>query len=154
MNKKVQKPRVSTQEASRAMAELMPNIIRGVQLDFFIKRGVTQSQFLVLAAIRAYGRCTMGTLARSLHVSMPTVTGIVERLVRANHVRRRSKPEDRRQVIVELTPRGQTFFQQFEAVAKHRWEEVLRSLEPQELRAFYDVVTKLKGQLQSLRENG
>ena len=148
MNKTVQKPRVSRQEASRAMAELMPNIIRGVQLDFFIKRGVTQTQFLVLGAIRAYGSCTMSTLARSLHVSMPTVTGIVDRLVRAGHVRRLSKPEDRRQVIVELTRRGQMFFQHFEAVVRRRWEEVLRSLEPQELQAFHAVITKLKAQLQ------
>ena len=148
MNKMTRKPRVSYQDASRAMGELMPNIIRGVQLDFFIKRRVTQTQFLMLVAIRAYGQCTMGTLARSLHVRMPTVTGIVHRLVRAGHVRRLSKLEDRRQVLVELTPRGELFFREFEGVVRRRWEEVLRSLNAHELDSFYRVVTKLTTQLQ------
>ena len=139
---------MTPQDVSLAVAKLMPHIMRGVQLDFFIKRGVTQTQFLVLASIRAYGRCTMSTLAHNLHVSMPTVSGIVERLVRGGHVRRLSKPEDRRQVIVELTRHGQIFFQQFEAVVRRRWEEVLRSLGAQELQAFHDVITKLREHLQ------
>ena len=143
MNKKALTPK----DVSLAIAQLMPNIIRGVQLDFFIKRGVTQTQFLVLAAVRAYGRCTMGTLARSLHVSMPTVTGVIDRLVRSGHVRRLHQPEDRRQVIVELTQHGQRFFQQFQAVIRQRWEEVLQSLDLNELQAFYDVITKLRQQL-------
>ncbi len=136
-------------DVSLAIARLMPNIIRGVQLDFFIKRGVTQTQFLVLTAIRAYGRCPMGTLAQSLHVSMPTVTGVIDRLVRSGHVRRLHQPEDRRQVIVELTRHGQVFFLQFELVIRRRWEEVLRALEPRELQAFHAVITKLHAQLQS-----
>lgn len=145
MNKRALTPKAVGLE----LAKLMPNIIRGVQLDFFLKRGVTQTQFLVLSAIRAYDRCPMGTLAQSLHVSMPTVTGVINRLVRAGHVRRLHHPEDRRQVIVELTRHGQEFFQQFELVIRRRWEEVLRSLEPRELRAFFDVITKLRAQLQS-----
>ena len=144
-------PRLTRKDVSRAIAELMPNIIRGVQLDFFVKQGVTQTQFLVLTAIRAYGHCTMGTLASSLHVRMPTVTGIVNRLVRSGLVHRLPKPEDRRQVVVELTQKGQAFFQQFQAVIRHRWEEVLRSLTSKELEAFYHVITTLQEQLQPIR---
>ena len=135
--------------ASLAVARLMPHIVRGIQLDFFVKQGVTQTQFLVLSAVRAYARCTMSTLARTLHVSMPTVSGIVDRLVRAGYLHRIPQSEDRRQVVVELTQKGQHFFQQFEAVVRRRWEEVLVSLEPEELEAFYAVITKLQTRLQS-----
>ena len=140
---------LTRKDVSLAVAGLMPYIIRGVQLDFFVKRGVTQTQFLLLASIRAYGRCTMGTLSRSLHVSRPTVSGIVERLVRAGFAHRVPQRDDRRQVVVELTRNGRTFFHDFEAVIRRRWEEALLSLEPAELRAFYDVVTKLRERLQS-----
>ena len=136
-------------DVGRAVAELMPHILRGVQLDFFVKRGVTQTQFLVVAALHAYARCTMGTLARSLHVSMPTASGIVDRLVRAGFVRRVPQADDRRQVVVELTKKGQGFFQQFQAIVRHRWEEALLSLEPDELAAFYEVITKLRERLQA-----
>ena len=159
-------PHLTRKDVSLAMAGLMPHIIRGMQLDFFVKRGVTQTQFLLLASIRAYGRpstgsgrpsraqsrdvrCTIGALSRSLHVSMPTVSGIVERLVRAGYARRVPQADDRRQVVVELTAKGRTFFQDFESVIRRRWEEAFLSLEQDELRAFYDVVTKLRERLQS-----
>ena len=142
---------ISRQALSQAIAQLMPSIIRGIHLDFFAKRRVTQTQFLVLVAIHAYERCTMGTLARSLHVRMPTATGVVHRLVRAGYVRRFPEPQDRRQVVIELTRKGQTFIQQFQGIIRTRWYEVLKALEPKELEAFYHVVAKLKEQLQPLR---
>jgi len=148
MNKQ-RRPPLTRREVSLAVARLIPHIIRGIQLDFFVKQGVTQTQFLMLAAIRAYVRCTMSTLARSLHVSMPTATGIVDRLVRSGFIRRAPQREDRRQVIVELTAKGEGFFRNFELVSRRRWEEALQPLEPNELRAFYEVVTKLRERLQT-----
>ena len=140
---------ISRQRVSEAVAQLMPNVIRGVQLEFFVQRGVTQTQLLVLIAIHAYGRATMGRLARSLQVRMPTMTGIVHRLVRAGYVQRASDPEDRRQVVVQLTAKGRAFIQQFQALIRRRWAHVLQVLEPTELEAFYHVVTKLRAQLQA-----
>lgn len=148
MNRNALRTSPTPKEVSFAIAELMPNIIRGVQLDFFVKKGVTQTQFLMLAAIRAYGRCSMGTLAKSLHVRMPTATGIVDRLTRAGHVQRLHAVEDRRQVMVELTRKGQGFMHEFESVIRQRWEEVLKSLSAKELEAFYHVITKLRLRLQ------
>jgi DNA-binding MarR family transcriptional regulator len=127
----------------------MPYILRGIQLEFFVRQGVTQTQFLVLGSIRASLHCSMGTLARSLHVSLPTVSGIVDRLVRAGYVQRTMRPEDRRQVIVELTAKGQKFFRNFEAVIRRRWEEALLPLGPSELKAFYTTLTKLREHLQT-----
>ena len=139
---------VGRKEVSLAMAQLMPQIMRGIQLDFFVKRGVTQTQFLVMAAVRAYSRCTMGTLAKNLHIRMPTASGLVERLVRAGYLRRIPQSDDRRQVVVTLTAKGEAFFKEFESVVRHRWEEVLVSLDEDELRAFHDVIEKLRQQLQ------
>ena len=139
---------VTRKDASLAVARLMPQIMRGIQLDFFVKRGVTQTQFLLLSAIRASGRCPMGLLARNLHVSMPTASGIVERLVRSGYVRRIALPDDRRCVGVELTAKSEQFFREFESVVRRRWEEVLTGLAPEELQAFHDVMTKLRRHLQ------
>ncbi len=142
--------RAKPRDAARAVAELMPQIIRGVQLDFFLSRSVTQTQLLVLIAIHAHRRCAMGTLARSLHVAMPTATGIISRLVRAGYVRRLAHPADRRQVMVEVTPRGADFIREFQGVIRRRWEDVLRVLEPRELTAFHGILTKLTKQFHPL----
>ena len=145
-----QRAALTRKDVSLAMATLMPQILRGVQLEFFVKQRVTQTQFLMLAAIRAYRRCSMGTLARSLHVSMPTATGIVDRLVRDGYLHRAPHPEDRRQVLVELAPKAERFVRDFQEVIRHRWEEALTTLTAEELRAFYEVITKLRERLEIL----
>lgn len=142
---------VTSTEASLAVARLIPQIIRGIHLDFFVNRRVTQTQLLVLAAVRAYGHCTMGTLANSLHVRMPSATGIVDRLVQGGYLHRVHGSEDRRQVAVELTRKGEQFIRAFEGVIQQRWEEALRTLSPRELQAFHQVVTKLSSRLQPNR---
>ena len=139
---------ITPRKASQAFVQLMPQIIRGIALDFFIKKGVTQTQFLVLMAIHSYERCCMGRLARSMQIQMPTATGIVDRLVQAGLVERVPHPEDRRQVLVELKPKGRRFIEQFHEVVRRRWEEVLGTLKSDELETFYDVISKLKSQLQ------
>jgi len=140
---------ISRKEVSRAVAKLMPNIIRGVSLDFFVRRGVTQTQFLVLLAVHSYRQCSMGTLARSMRVRMPTATGIINRLVRDGLVRRSPSPEDRRLVFVELTPKGESFIRQFQDLVQHRWEDVLKILGVGELKAFFRIITKLREKLES-----
>ena len=140
-------PAVTRQQVSQAIAQLMPSILRGVQLDFFVKRGVTQTQLLVLMAIHADGRCTMSALARNLHVTMPTMSGVIGRLVRAGYVRRVSDLKDRRQVAVELTAKSRQFIADFQHVIRQRWEDVLRALQPKELEAFHTVLTKLLSEL-------
>ena len=140
-------PHMTPQHVSSAMAQLMPQIIRGVQLDFFLKRRVTQTQLLMLIAIHAYERCIMSMHARSMHVSMPTVSGVVDRLARAGFVRRFPHPRDRRQVLVELTAKGHAFIQDFQGIIRRRWEEVLTTLGPRELDTFYRVVQKLQAAL-------
>ena len=92
MNKSAITP-VNRKEAGLAVARLIPYIMRGTQLEFFVKRGVTQTQFLVLNAIRVSTRCTMSALAENLHVSMPTISGIVDRLVRGSSGLRRRLSE-------------------------------------------------------------
>ncbi len=140
---------VTRQQASEAVAQLMPNVIRGVQLDFFMKRRVTPTQLLMLLAIRAYAHPCMGRVAQSLQVSMPTATGVAGRLARAGYLRRHSGTADRRQVCVQLTPKGEQFIRDFQSVIRRRWAHVLQVLDPAEMDAFYHVVTKLRTQLEA-----
>ena len=133
----------SRKTVSSAIARLMPNIIRGVQLDFFAKRSITQTQFLMVVAIHAYGRCSMSALARNMKIKMPTATGIVNRLAAAAYIRRFTDAKDRRKVMVELTPKGQQFIEAFRDVMRRRWEDVMRPLNDRDLREFYDVIQKL-----------
>lgn len=140
--------RLSVKDVSLGIAQLMPNIIRGVQIDFFANRAITQTQFLMIVAVHAYGRCRMSTLAKNMKIKMPTATGIADRLEKAGYVHRFSEPHDRRVVMLELTSNGKGFIAEFKNVMRRRWEEVLGILNKEELNAFHQAITKLKDDLQ------
>jgi DNA-binding MarR family transcriptional regulator len=89
--------------------------------------GVTLPQFDVMAALeRKPDGMTMTELSRFLMVSNGNVTGIIDRLVKDRLVTREPTVEDRRALIVRLTPRG---LKDFTAMAKaHRgWVDALLS---------------------------
>ena len=72
------------------------------------EHNLTLPQFFVLAAIHQRGTgCPMGTLAKEMFQSYPTMTGIVDRLKTAGLVERSDDPEDRRKVVVSITRSGQ-----------------------------------------------
>jgi DNA-binding MarR family transcriptional regulator len=78
--------------------------------------GVTLPQFDVMAALeRKPDGMTMTELSRFLMVSNGNVTGIIDRLVSEKLVVRQAPADDRRAIIVRLTPRG---LKEFTAMAK------------------------------------
>ncbi|HEY7231095.1 MAG TPA: MarR family transcriptional regulator [Pseudolabrys sp.] len=81
-----------------------------------IQFDVTLPQFDVMAALeRKPDGMTMTELSRFLMVSNGNVTGIIDRLVADKLVARQAPVEDRRAIIVRLTPRG---LKEFTAMAR------------------------------------
>jgi DNA-binding MarR family transcriptional regulator len=77
---------------------------------------VTLPQFDVMAALeRKSDGMTMTELSRFLMVSNGNVTGIIDRLVADKVVVRQAPADDRRAIIVRLTPRG---LKQFTTMAR------------------------------------
>jgi DNA-binding MarR family transcriptional regulator len=69
--------------------------------------GISPSQHQLLLFVRGFqGRPTIGDLADCLQLRHQSAVGLVDRCQRAGLVRRRTDPNDRRKVLVELTPRA------------------------------------------------
>lgn len=134
---------VSRNDVSRIIVEFMPRIIRGIHLGFLSSRTVTQTQFFVITAIHSNRRCSMRMLAESMHISMPTISGIVDRLVKSGYLRREEDPADRRVVMVELSAKGRLLVEQFQNAAGARWEEILKTFSARELESFHRLIKKL-----------
>ena len=78
--------------------------------EVFERYGLNRGEFDVLASLRRAGEpFALGPsrLAGGLLLSAAAMTNRVDRLEGMGLVRRRPDPADRRQVLVELTPRGQ-----------------------------------------------
>lgn len=75
----------------------------------FERHGLEPAEFDVLATLRRTGpphRMSAGTLGRALMITSGSVTNRVDGLEDRGLIRRADDPEDRRGVLVELTPRG------------------------------------------------
>lgn len=108
------KPRLTVPSLSKQRLRLWIRILRAaraieseVRDRLRVAFGVTLPQFDVMAALeRKPDGMTMTELSRFLMVSNGNVTGIIDRLVVDKLVTRQSPADDRRAIIVRLTPRG------------------------------------------------
>jgi DNA-binding MarR family transcriptional regulator len=135
------------QELSQSIAQLLPNVIQGVHIGFLAQKNLTHTQFFVLIAIHSQNQLSMGTLSDRSKVSMPTMSGIIERLVKGGYVKRTPHAEDRRQIMIELTAKGKHVISEFQLAVAKRWEEVLGVLTDNEINAFKNIVAHLRERL-------
>jgi DNA-binding MarR family transcriptional regulator len=92
--------------------------------------GITPQQHQALLAIKGFperDNVSVGELAERLQVQHHSAVGLVDRLVADGLLQRAASPEDRRQVQLTLTPRGETVLEKLAAI--HR--EQLRRIGPQ-----------------------
>lgn len=137
---------------SRQIAQILPNIIQGVHMGFLSTQTLTHTQFFVLIAIHSQRQSTMQQLAEKMHVTMPTMTGIIDRLVQGHYVTRVENPDDRRQVLIELRKEGQALILQFQAAVSDRWLNVLGALDDQDIKSMARIIDKIGSSLSQGKE--
>jgi len=69
--------------------------------------GLTGPQAVCLTAIARAGETNLARLSRTVSLSPPTVSGILDRLERGGLVERRRTERDKRQIVVRITEAGQ-----------------------------------------------
>lgn len=72
---------------------------------------LTSAQFDVIATLGNTQGMSMGDIGEKTLITKGTLTGVVDRLTKKGLVTREVPPENRRSVIVKLTPDGETLFQ-------------------------------------------
>lgn len=107
--------------------------------------GITLPQFDVLSELEHAGSAlTMSQLSQKLMVSNGNVTGVVDRLERDGHVRRRASAADRRVQYIELTDQGVALFRDM-ASEHERWiENLFGDLSASEIKTLITGLGKAK----------
>lgn len=77
-----------------------------VQSKQLQKSGLTGSQLSVLRALFSQGTLTANNLSKAVSLSQGTITTILDRLDAKGLIQRIRKPQDKRQVWIELTEAG------------------------------------------------
>jgi DNA-binding MarR family transcriptional regulator len=101
----------------------------------FLEVDITMPQAKVLYLLTA-GDLNMSELVARLSVTLPTVSGIVDRLVEHGLVARRVEPTDRRRVFVGLTPAGSALIDRFRDLNARQIRDLLSVLDDDDLESM------------------
>ncbi|HWV51345.1 MarR family transcriptional regulator [Pseudorhodoplanes sp.] len=106
---------------------------------------ITLPRFDLMAQLdRAQNGMTLGELSQRMMVSNGNVTGLVERLVSLNLVERKPAPNDRRAMIVTLTPEGRRTFRSLARTHENWIADIFSGLEPDEIETLMKLLAKTK----------
>ena len=98
--------------------------------------GLTTAQLRVLFLVRETPGVTAGALAQRLNVTPPTISGIVDRLVKLTLIRREDDESDRRLVRNFLTEHGEVACKRMEQGSETFTRRILVEMNHKDLEAF------------------
>lgn len=110
--------------------------------------GITGPQRLVVRLIADSPGISAGMLSSVLKFHPSTITGILRRMQAAGFVRRSSDLEDRRRVLVNLTPRGQAVNKRKAGTVEDAVARALRKVSAQDVAATRRVLAAITVELE------
>lgn len=108
----------SLTDAQRTSLATVRELVRAYQAfssysESFVRQyDLTPAQFDVIATLGNTPGLSMGDIGEKTLITKGTLTGVVDRLEKKGIVNREVPPENRRSVIVSLTPEGNELFGQ------------------------------------------
>jgi DNA-binding MarR family transcriptional regulator len=116
---------------------------RGWLDEILPKHGMGPAQFWTLSDVADHGPLNAAHLASYRCVTPPTVSVIVDDLVRAGWVERRRSEQDRREVVLSVTPSGRKLIAELWEKIGERTTEASREIPRKDLEVTARVLTSL-----------
>lgn len=117
-------------------------------------RAISSTQLHVLFLLDCDGPLAMGKLADLLDVSLPNVTGIVDRMVEHGLVQRGGDADDRRVVTVGATEAGHALVEQIDMVRRRSLAALLSRLDPRQQEQALHIFSELRRAAETLDAEG
>ena len=140
----------------RADAERLSHIIMEMQRCFVLHLckelapgNVSFPQFFLLAALDEKEVLTMSAIAQKMGHTTAAASGLVARLENLGYVVRSSAPEDRRKVMVCITPKGTKLVRRIREEMVGNLLKLMAQLSPAEQKAWLQIYTKIYSYCQS-----
>lgn len=115
------------------------------------KHNLTETWCLVLGVLHREGTCALNELAKTLHVSNSTASGIVDRMCGADLITKQRLPHNQRQIGISLTAAGK---EAYENVERDYWEvlQPLRKLPQDKLDQILKDQTMILNTLEAIND--
>lgn len=108
------------------------------------RMGVSMAQLSILFTIQREGEVTMSQVADGLGVSLSNATGLIDRIEERGFVERIRVAEDRRIVLVRLTPAGTRMLDEVDALSDDLFRRVLGRLDRSQLPGVAQTMAALR----------
>src|ERR1700675_3646830 len=148
-------PRSET-DTLRADAERLAHIIMEMQRCFVLRLSkelapgnVSFPQFFLLAYLDQKEVLTMSAIAQKMGHTTAAASGLVARLENLGYVMRSSAREDRRKVMVCITPKGSALVRRIREEMVGNLMKILEHLTPDEQKAWLQIYSKIYNICQS-----
>jgi MarR family transcriptional regulator, organic hydroperoxide resistance regulator len=106
--------------------------------------GVTAVQAMILTFLSEEDRVTSKLLGERTILDSATLTGILDRLEATGTIERRSNPEDRRAIMICLTPEGRTVANAIRASVEEANRQFLADLSREEEMMLRGLLKRLR----------
>ncbi len=107
------------------------------------QHGVSPSEGHLLTYLASYAPAPIGDLGRIFGLKGSTLTSMLDRLEERGLLLRRANPEDRRSLLLELTPEGESIAATLRQEIESLEAEILRRLPQRDLAGFRAVLDTL-----------
>jgi DNA-binding MarR family transcriptional regulator len=132
--------------AEEAVASLRPVVssLRCAGSQRLLRLGISMTHFHVLTLLRHHDAMPMSRLAEVIGTSMPSATGIVDRMEERGLVERVRVPDDRRIVLVQPTPAGLDLVDEAELIGSDVFRRALGRLGERDLDDLARIMNHLR----------
>ncbi len=138
----------SLKEFSQEVADIIPYLHRFIYrhyASFFSKQKITFPQFVILDLVYIKKLINMKAIADEVKVSLPSITGIIDRLNRVKLVERVADPKDRRVVNVKITDKGIKVIEHAREARLEIIRYMFSNLTDKERMLYVSLLKKIKG---------
>jgi DNA-binding MarR family transcriptional regulator len=115
--------------------------------------GISVSQCYVLETLHFHGAITMNKLAEQMHLSISTITRVVDQLEGKKLVTRKQHPGDSRSRIIKLTPKGEKVFLQSWANVFESEKKIFENIKPEHRKVLLSLLKDLNHSVDQWQNN-
>jgi len=115
--------------------------------DPFIKGVITLPQYIILDILASAGPLKMKDIAKAQQITLPAVTGMVDRLVALRMVRRIPDENDRRVIFIAISQSGKKVLESVKNARKKIIEQMFSGLSDAERKTYLAIIRKVEKKL-------
>ncbi len=116
------------------------DISKSINPKGLLRINLTSAQIKLLTCFSGRDAFTMTELSSNLNVTMPTMTAMVDRLVKSKMIERERVDIDRRVVKVNLTDTGRKMLKKLIRIRREKMEKILMNLNEEEMENYLNSI--------------